>query len=163
MKYRRLIFYVIIFFALGVAFGPLTIVLALLVPLIDYLISQYRARETYPGTSSEVIQQADGNAFDPQSSEPSSTILVNPTRGSDPVGVVLVYDDEGFLVYNGIAIRKTDVVDVTFYNAATPYTPNDYLVVLVTRDPAHPRITIPVGFDSGWAMEVVAQIKQHIS
>ena len=162
MKHRRLIFYIIIFFALGLAVGPLVIVLALIVPLIDYLISQYRARETYPDASSAVAHPGNDIAFDAQSATPSDTILVNPTRGSEPAGVILVYDVEGFFVYDGIVIRKADIVDITFNNAATPYKPNDYQVIIATRNPAYPLIKIPVGVDSGWAMEVVAQIKQHL-
>ena len=162
MKYHRLIFYVIIFFALGLAVGPLAIVLALIVPLIDYLISQYKARETYPDASSVPTHPSEVTALDAPSTEPSDTILVNPTRGSEPVGVILVYDDEGLFVYDGNVIHKADIVDVTFNNAATPYTPNDYQVVIATRNSACSRIRIPVGADSGWAMEVVAQIKKHL-
>lgn len=158
MRFRRVIIYFVAFFFLALLIGPYALILALLVPLVDYYISRRCARVTYPDTSlPEAVVPVDEEL-----GEPSATIIVNPTRGNEAVGVVLVYDQQALLVYNGIVIRKPDIVDVSFNNSAIPYLPTDYQVVITTRDPDHPTIHIPVGSDSHWAMEVVVQIKQHI-
>jgi hypothetical protein len=92
---------------------------------------------------------------------PDDTIVVNPTRGNESDGVVLFYDREGFLYFNGIVIRKEEITDITFFNSAIPYVGNDYQIVITSNSDVHPNVYIPTGNDLGWANDVLNQIKSH--
>lgn len=168
-RYRYLAIF-LVFFGLALLIGPIPILLAFIVILIDYFISRHRITVTYPDQqpaadtdgSDEAITTANIDPLSTNLGDPSSVIVVNPIRGNEAIGVILVYDKQGLLVYNDIVVRKADVIDVTFNNSAIPYLPNDYQVVLTTRDASHRYIRIPVGPDSEWAMNVVAQIRQSL-
>ena len=92
---------------------------------------------------------------------PDDIIVVNPTRGNELDGVVLVYDEKGFLYYNGILLNKNEITDISFFNAATPYMLNDYQIVIKTNSERYPSLYISAGNDLGWAKDVYAQIKIH--
>lgn len=92
---------------------------------------------------------------------PDDSIVVNPTRGNEPDGVVLFYDREGFLYFNGIVVRKDEITDITFFNSAIPYVGNDYQIAITTNSEEHPNVYIPTGNDLGWANNVLEQIKSH--
>ena len=91
--------------------------------------------------------------------EPDNLVLLNPVKGNDAEGVVLVYDGRGMLIVNGEELRKSDVIDVTFCNAAVPYLPNDYQVVLTTRDRQRPEIHLYTGNDVEWTRQAAEEIR----
>ena len=94
---------------------------------------------------------------------PDDIIIVNPTRGNELDGVVLVYDEKGFLYYNGILLNKNEITDVSFFNAANPYMANDYQVVIKTTSERYPSVYISAGNELGWAKDLSTQIKSHLN
>lgn len=93
--------------------------------------------------------------------EPSNVILLNAAKGNDPDGVVLVYDDRNLLIVNGKELKKSEIADVTFNNAAIAYTPNDYQVLLTLRD-KQPSIHLYVGYDLELAREITEEIRNSL-
>lgn len=89
--------------------------------------------------------------------EPDDIIVLDPLRGNEPDGAILVYADH--IIYNGQRIAKQDIRDVTFNNAAIPYFPNDYQIVLATRERT---LHLPVGRDATWAQEVTVRLKGEL-
>lgn len=92
---------------------------------------------------------------------PDDIIVVNPTRGSELDGVILVYDKKGFLYINGIILNKDEITDISFFNSAIPYMANDYQIVIKTSSERYPSVYLSVGNDLGWAKDLYVQIKTH--
>ncbi len=94
--------------------------------------------------------------------EAEGAILVNPTRGEEPIGVILNYRSRGFLIVNGMQVPIDKICAVSFNNAAIPQLPNDYQIVIRTTLPDKEFIHLPVGNDIGWARSVCEQIRAAV-
>ncbi|MBQ4485210.1 MAG: hypothetical protein II934_09470 [Prevotella sp.] len=93
--------------------------------------------------------------------DPDDIILLDASRGNEAEGVVLVYDS--MMIINGEKINKSDISEVTFKNAAIAYLPDDYQVILISKNPKIPQIQLHVGYERKWAMKVVEQLQHHVS
>ena len=98
-----------------------------------------------------------------QYGDPDDLVLLDASRGNEAEGVVLVYDKGDFLIVNGEKINKSDISEVTFKNAAIAYLPDDYQVILISKNPNIPQIQLHVGYERKWAMKVVEQLQHHVS
>lgn len=91
--------------------------------------------------------------------KPDEIIITNPTRANEPDGAIEVYEQEKFLVINGIRINKKDIVDIRLINeGVTPYFENDYQIRISTILDDKPNLYVSVGNDLSWAQEVCEQI-----
>lgn len=122
---------------------------ALCLPLGGVYLNKKKKDETPCPTFDDLIDAND---------EPDDIILLDPLRGNEPDGAILVYADHIF--YNGQRIAKQDITDVTFNNAAIPYFPNDYQIVLATRERT---LHLPVGRDAAWAQEVTVKLQSELA
>lgn len=93
--------------------------------------------------------------------DPDDIILLDASRGNEVDSVVLVYDS--MMIINGEKINKSDISEVTFKNAAIAYLPDDYQVILISKNPKIPQIQLHVGYERKWAMKVVEQLQHHVS
>lgn len=93
--------------------------------------------------------------------DPDDIILLDASRGNEADSVVLVYDS--MMMINGEKINKSDISEVTFKNAAIAYLPDDYQVILISKNLKIPQIQLHVGYDRKWAMKVVEQLQHHVS
>lgn len=93
--------------------------------------------------------------------DPDDIVLLDASRGNEAEGVVLVYDSS--MIINGEKINKSDISEVTFKNAAIAYLPDDYQVILISKNPKIPPIQLHVGYERKWAMKVVEQLQHHVS
>lgn len=93
--------------------------------------------------------------------DPDDIVLLDASRGNEAEGVVLVYDS--MMIINGEKINKSDISEVTFKNAAIAYLPDDYQVILNSKNPKIPQIQLHVGYERKWAMKVVEQLQHHVS
>ncbi len=93
--------------------------------------------------------------------DPDDIILLDASRGNEVDSVVLVYDS--MMMINGEKINKSDISEVTFKNAAISYLPDDYQVILISKNPKIPQIQLHVGYERKWAMKVVEQLQHHVS
>ena len=93
--------------------------------------------------------------------DPDDIILLDASRGNEADSVVLVYDST--MMINGEKINKSDISEVTFKNAAIAYLPDDYQVILISKNPKIPQIQLHVGYERKWAMKVVEQLQHHVS
>ena len=98
-----------------------------------------------------------------QYGDPDDLVLLDASRGNEAEGVVLVYDKGDFLIVNGEKINKSDISEVTFKNAAIAYLPDDYQVILDSKNPKTPSIQLHVGYERKWAMKIVEQLQHHLS
>jgi hypothetical protein len=110
-----------------------------------------------------------------QYGEPDATIVTDGTKGMAPDSTVLVYDHggndgNGFLVYDGLAIDKSSITDLTFHREErSPYGvhnftfPELFEIVLNTTDDDHPKIFVNAGHDLELAKETMLEIRKHLN
>ncbi|MBR1889054.1 MAG: hypothetical protein IJ816_00265 [Alloprevotella sp.] len=94
-----------------------------------------------------------------QLGEPDRIIVVNPMRGVEPDGAILLYLAEDLFVYDNMQIQRKSVRDVTVNNAAVAFTPEAYQVNIVTNSQTYHIFT---GNDIGWARNVLDQIREAL-
>lgn len=125
-----------------------TIAVALCLPLGGVYLNK-KKKDVTPRPTLEDLIDANG--------EPDDIIVLDPLRGNEPDGAILVYAEH--IIYNGQHITKQDITGVTFNNAAIPYFPNDYQIVLSTKERT---LHLPVGRDATWAEEIVVRLKDKL-
>lgn len=106
--------------------------------------------------------------------EPDATIVTDGTKGMAPDSTVLVYDHggsdgNGFLVYDGLAIDKSSITDLTFHREErSPYGAHNFTflelfeIVLNTTDDSHPKVFVNAGHDLELAKETMLEIRKHL-
>ena len=109
-----------------------------------------------------------------QYGEPDATIVTDGTKGMAPDSTVLVYDHggsdgNGFLVYDGFAIDKSSITDLTFHREErSPYGvhnftfPELFEIVLNTTDDNRPKVFVNAGHDLELAKETMLEIRKHL-
>ncbi|MBQ6156398.1 MAG: hypothetical protein IJK22_07325 [Bacteroidales bacterium] len=106
--------------------------------------------------------------------EPDATIVTDGTKGMAPDSTVLVYDHggsdgNGFLVYDGLAIDKSSITDLTFHREErSPYGAHNFTfpelfeIILNTTDDNHPKVFVNAGHDLELAKETMLEIRKHL-
>ena len=118
-------------------------------------------RKKKPEDSSESRKNKTVDELIAKYGDPDDIILLDASRGNEVDSVVLVYDS--MMMINGEKINKSDISEVTFKNAAIAYLPDDYQVILISKNPKIPQIQLHVGYERKWAMKVVEQLQHHVS
>ena len=118
-------------------------------------------RKKKPEDSSESRKNKTDDELIAKYGDPDDIILLDASRGNEADSVVLVYDST--IIINGEKINKSDISEVTFKNAAIAYLPDDYQVILISKNPNIPPIQLHVGYERKWAMKVVEQLQHHVS
>ena len=118
-------------------------------------------RKKKPEDSSESRKNKTVDELIAKYGDPDDIILLDASRGNEVDSVVLVYDST--MIINGEKINKSDISEVTFKNAAIAYLPDDYQVILISKNPKIPPIQLHVGYERKWAMKVVEQLQHHVS
>ena len=94
--------------------------------------------------------------------EPEDVVVLDATKANELQGVILFYPAQDKMIVVGEEMRLSDLEGVMSKNMATPYTIDEYAVVIATKDPLHPTIQLRVGYDGGLAGEIAAEIDKHI-
>ena len=118
-------------------------------------------RKKKPEDSSESRKNKTVDELIAKYGAPDDIILLDASRGNEADSVVLVYDT--WMIISGEKINKSDISEVTFKNAAIAYLPDDYQVILISKNPKIPPIQLHVGYERKWAMKVVEQLQHHVS
>ncbi len=90
--------------------------------------------------------------------QPEEVIVADPTRVENSNSVILVYDSEGFLVINGVAVPKEDIIDIDIHNVATPYETASYEIRVKMKSEELPSLSVFVGNSSMFAKEIFEQL-----
>ena len=95
---------------------------------------------------------------------PDHTIIANPTCGNDVEGCILVYHNEGFMIINGLEVKKSEITDCVLKNdASIPYLPSDYQLHISTTLDDNPNLYVPVGNEHTWAEQVLMELKNEMT
>ena len=94
--------------------------------------------------------------------QPDDAVVLSATRANELQALMLFYKALDKVIVCGEEMRLSDLEGVMMKNMATPYTVDEYAVVIATKDPLHPTIQLRVGYDGGLAGEIAAEIDRHI-
>ena len=93
--------------------------------------------------------------------EPDDVVVLDASRANELSTLVLFYTAQDVMVVAGEELKISDMVSVIPKNMATPYTVDEYAVIITTKNPQHPTIHLRVGYDGGLAREIASQIYSH--
>ncbi len=154
---RTVIFPIIAIVLLAVWCGPYLLLLLIVIPIGYFFINRLEKaapkRVTYANV--EEVEAKYGQADD--------VVELSATRANELQALMLFYKAQDKVIVCGEEMRLSDLEGVMSKNLATPYTIDEYAVVIATKDPLHPTIQLRVGYDGGLAGEIAAEIDKHIS
>ena len=155
-KLRNYILPVVAIVLLAIIAGPYMLLLLLVIPLGYYTIKLKEKREPKRkmySTMEEVEEEL---------GKPDDVVVLDASRANELPALVLFYPSQDLMIAAGEPIKLSDLVSVAPKNMATPYTIDEYAVILSTRNPDRPTIPLRVGYDNGLALEIAQQIDAHI-
>ncbi|MCR4917061.1 MAG: hypothetical protein K6A96_15055 [Prevotella sp.] len=136
--------------------GPYALLMLLAIPLAYFLLRIREKTETTGVTyaSVEEVEQKYG--------EPDDVVVLDASRANELPALILFYSANDVVVVAGEELKLSNLVSVMPKNMATPYTVDEYAVIISTNDPNRPIIQLRVGYDGGLAREIATQIDTHI-
>ena len=93
--------------------------------------------------------------------EPDDVVVLDASRANELSALILFYTAQDVMVVAGEELKISDMVSVMPKNMATPYTVDEYAVIITTKNPLRPTIHLRVGYDCGLAREIATQIYAH--
>ena len=155
-KLRNFILPVVAIVLLSILAGPYMLLLLLVIPLGYYTIKLKEKREPQHKVygSLEEVEEEFGM--------PDDVVVLDASRANELPALVLFYDLRDLMIAAGEPLKLSDLISVVPKNMATPYTIDEYAVILTTSIPDRPTIPLRVGYDNGLAMEIARQIDAHI-
>ena len=153
---RTVIVPVVAIVLLAVFAGQYLLLLLLVLPIGYFFIKRQEkaAPQRVNYSSAAEVEAKYGEAED--------VVVLDATKANELQGVILFYPKQDKMIVVGEEMRLSDLEGVMAKNMATPYTIDEYAVVLATKDKARPVIHLRVGYDGGLAGEIAAQIDKHI-
>ena len=132
------------------------IAIFLIAAVIDY---KRKAKKHVEGPNCELNIQGLVDKY----GDPDDTIIANPTRGNEVEGCILVYREKGFLIVNGLEVKKSEITDYVLKNdGPNPYLPADYQLHLTTTLEDYPMLCVSLGNEISWAEEVLREFQQEM-
>ena len=154
---RALIFPAVAIILLAIFAGPYLLLLLIVIPIGYFFINRLEKaapkRVTYANV--EEVEAKYGQADD--------VVELSATRANELQALMLFYKAQDKVIVCGEEMRLSDLEGVMSKNLATPYTIDEYAVVIATKDPLHPTTQLRVGYDGVLAGEIAAEIDKHIS
>lgn len=137
-------------------YWPYALLLLVIVPLAYFITSRKENTETPRVTFANVeeVEQKYG--------EPDDVVVLDASRANELPALILFYPDRDLAIIAGEELKLSDLTSVMPKNMATPYTVDEYAVIIGTSDPQRPTIQLRVGYDAVLAGEIAAQIDAHI-
>lgn len=142
---------------LAIYAGPYLLLLLLAIPIGYFFIN--RLEKAAP----KRVTYANIEEVEAKYGQPDDVVVLNATRANELQALMLFYKALDKVIVCGEEMRLSDLEGVMSKNLATPYTIDEYAVVIATKDPLHPTIQLRVGYDGGLAGEIAAEIDKHIS
>jgi len=90
---------------------------------------------------------------------PDDIVVLNATQANEPAGTILLYDTERLMVIRGEVYPYAAIRDISYVNGATPYTVDEYQVLIFTEDAT---LRLPVGYDGAFAAAIMSQLYAHL-
>ena len=94
--------------------------------------------------------------------EPDDVVVLDASRANELSALILFYTAQDVMIVAGEELKISDMTGVMPKNMATPYTIDEWAVIINTKNPQRPTIQLGVGYDGGLATDIAAQIYAHI-
>lgn len=136
--------------------GPYGLLMLLAIPLAYFLLRIREKTETTGVTyaSVEEVEQKYG--------EPDDVVVLDASRANEIPALILFYPNRDLAIIAGEELKLSSLMSVMPKNMATPYTVDEYAVIIGTNDPLRPTIELRVGYGAVLASEIAAQIDTYI-
>ena len=161
---RNLILAVVAIFLLVLSFIISNAALAALVLpfIIGIRTKRHDGRDADSESKSRKQASATMEEITARYGEPDDVVVTNAAREQETDGSIYVYDTRGLMIIDGEELKISDISDITFNNAATPYTSPQYQVQFTVRTPHRHCLYKAVGPDVDWARQIVMQLHTHL-
>lgn len=157
MSKRGTILAVIAIFLLAIYAGPALLLLLLVIPLA-YFFNKRQEKTEPPRVTYGSVEEVERKF-----GEPDDVVVLDASRANELSALILFYTAQDVMIMAGEEFKISDLVSVMPKNMATPYTVDEYAVVISTKNPQRPTIHLRVGYDGGLAGEIAAQIDAHLT
>jgi hypothetical protein len=152
---RNTILAVIAIFLLAFYYNVWLLLLLVVIPIgyftIKFMEKREPPRETFANTEEVELKYG----------EPDDVVVLDASRANELSALILFYTAQDIMVVAGEELKISDMVSVIPKNMATPYTVDEYAVIITTKNPQYPTIHLRVGYDGGLAREIASQIYSH--
>ena len=155
---KRYIIIAVIAILLLACFAGVGLILLLLVfPFAYYTIKFMEKREP------PKVIYANTEDVESKYGEPDDVVVLDASRANELSALILFYTAQDVMIVAGEELKISDMTGVMPKNMATPYTIDEWAVIINTKNPQHPNIYLRVGYDAGLAREIAEQIYAHKS
>lgn len=152
---RNTILTVVAILLLAYYFNVWLLLLLIVIP-IGYFINKYLEKREPPR-----VTFANTEEVESKYGEPDDVVVLDASKANELSALILFYTAQDVMVVAGEELKISDLISVMPKNMATPYTIDEYAVIITTKNPQHPSIHLRVGYDGGLAREIAEQIYAH--
>lgn len=153
-----ILLFIFVAFVGGVGLGPLLFLLLVLVILLYKFVfkkeSSGEVAEVMNYTLETVIRDY-GN--------PDDTVVLDASRANELSSLILFYTAKDMAFVAGQPVKISEITGVAPKNFASPYTVDEWGVVINTTNKQYPTFRLRVGYDGGLASEIAKQIYGNIA
>ena len=152
---RNTILAVIAILLLAFYYNVWLLLLLVVIPIgyfyIKYIEKREPPRATFANTEEVKLKYG----------EPDDVVVLDASRANELSALILFYSAQNIMVVAGEELKISDMISVMPKNMATPYTVDEYAIIITTKNPLRSTIHLRVGYDGGLAREIAAQIYAH--
>ena len=152
---RNIILAVIAILLLAYYYNVWLLLLLVVIP-IGYFVNKYMEKREPPR-----VTCANTEEVELKYGEPDDVVVLDASRANELSALILFYTAQDVMVVAGEELKISDMVSVMPKNMATPYTVDEYAVIITTKNPLRSTIHLRVGYDGGLAREIASQIYAH--
>jgi hypothetical protein len=152
---RNTILTVVAILLLAYYFNVWLLLLLIVIP-IGYFVNKYLEKREPPR-----VTFANTEEVESKYGEPDDVVVLDASKANELSALILFYTAQDVMVVAGEELKISDMISVMPKNMATPYTIDEYAVIITTKNPQHPSIHLRVGYDGGLAKEIAEQIYAH--
>lgn len=155
-----ILLFIFVAFVGGVGLGPLLFLLLVLVILLYKFVFKKEssgevAEVLLNNYTLETVMRDYGN--------PDDTVVLDASRANELSSLILFYTAKDMAFVAGQPVKISEITGVAPKNFASPYTVDEWGVVINTRNKLHPTFRLRVGYDGGLASEIANQIYGNIA
>ena len=155
---KRYIIIAVIAILLLACFAGIALLLLLIAIPLGYFTIKFMEKREPP----KVIY-ANTEEVELKYGEPDDVVVLDASRANELSALILFYTAQDVMIVEGEELKISDMTGVMPKNMATPYTIDEYAVIINTKNPQHPNIHLRVGYNAGLAREIADQIYAHKS
>ena len=94
--------------------------------------------------------------------DPDDTVVLDASRANELSSLILFYTAKDIAFVAGQPVKISEITGVAPKNFASPYTVDEWGVIINTNNKSYPVFRLRVGYDGGLASEIANQIYGNI-